>query len=145
VSVGLGVATLLLASSQAGGSTGRATITITALQTRFARVDRGAEGTGAGDLEIIQQRLFSRRVTPQAIGSANILCTVLSKTTSLCSGSYQLPKGTIVMSGDVGTRQRYELAITGGTELYDDARGSLVVTRTSLRPRRELLLFRLTG
>jgi hypothetical protein len=146
VLVGLGVAALLLATSQAGGSTGPATITITALQTRFRLVDHGAEANGAGDLEIIRQRLFTRRVTPKAIGGADILCTLLSKTTSLCVGSYQLPKGTIVTSGDVvGTRLRYELAITGGTELYDNARGSLVVTTRSPKPRRELLLFRLAG
>jgi hypothetical protein len=143
--VGLGVAALLLASSRAGGSTGPATITIGALQTRFTLVDHGAEATGVGDQEIIHQRLFTRRVTPKAIGRANILCTLVSKTTALCSGTYQLPRGTIVTTGDVGRRLRYELAITGGTELYDNARGSLAVTTSALKPRRELLLFQLTG
>jgi hypothetical protein len=80
------------------------------------------------------------------IGSAEILCTMLSKTAGICSGAYQLPKGTIVTTGEVGpTSLRYAVAITGGTELYDNARGSLVVTTTSLRPRREVLIFRLTG
>jgi hypothetical protein len=143
--VGLGLAALLLATSQAGGSTGPATITISGLQTRFTLVDHGAEASGAGDLEIIHQRLYTRRMSAKAIGSADILCTLLSKTTSMCSGSYQLPKGMIVTSGDVGSQLRYELAITGGTELYDNARGSLTVTTTSLKPRRELLRFRLTG
>jgi hypothetical protein len=145
VLVGLGVAALLLATSQAGGSTGPATITITARQTRFTFVDDGAEGKGAGDLAIIQQRLFTRRVTPKAIGRSDIVCTLLSKTTSNCSGIYRLPKGTIVTSGEVDSGLLYELAITGGTELYDNARGSLVATMTSLKPRRQLLDFRLTG
>ena len=35
--------------------------------------------------------------------------------------------------------------ITGGTGLYDNARGTLTVTAKGLKPRRELLLFRLSG
>jgi hypothetical protein len=143
--IGLGVAALLLASSQAGGSIGPATITITDLRTSFTPVDFGPHRASAGDLEIIRQRLY-KHATSRVIGSADILCTLLSKTTSTCNGTYQLPKGTIVTSGVVGaTTLLYEMAITGGTELYDNARGSLVVTTTSLKPRREVLVFRLTG
>jgi hypothetical protein len=105
----------------------------------------GAERSG-GRLGDLSQRLFARRGTPTAIGSADILCTRLSKTVGMCSGIYQLLKGTIVTTGEVGTaRLLYEVAIAGGTELYDKARGSLVATTTSLKPRRELLIFRLTG
>jgi hypothetical protein len=45
----------------------------------------------------------------------------------------------------IGSRLIYELAIVGGTELYDNARGSLVVTTTALTPRRQVLVFRLAG
>jgi hypothetical protein len=142
----LGVGVLLLATSRAGGSTGPATIAITDLRTSLTRVDLGAHGTSAGDLEIVHQRLFNRRFRARAIGSADILCTLLSKATSTCTGTYQLPRGTIVTSGEVGaTTLLYQLAIIGGTELYDNARGSLVITTTSLHPRREQLVFRLTG
>jgi len=35
--------------------------------------------------------------------------------------------------------------IVGGTGLYDDARGTLTVTASKFKPRREVLLFRLLG
>ena len=41
----------------------------------------------------------------------------------------------------------YDLAIVGGTRLYDDARGTVTIIRTTRPPRpiRELLYFRLAG
>jgi hypothetical protein len=33
----------------------------------------------------------------------------------------------------------------GGTGLYDNARGSVTVTATHLKPRREVLVFRFVG
>jgi hypothetical protein len=65
----------------------------------------------------------------------------------MCTLSVSLPRGEIVATGRVRYRQFYELAITGGTRLYDDARGTLTITRTTGPPRaiRELLYFRLTG
>jgi hypothetical protein len=48
-------------------------------------------------------------------------------------------------SGLLGRQLVYEVAVIGGTELFDNARGSLFVTTTQLKPRRELLVFRLTG
>jgi len=51
----------------------------------------------------------------------------------------------IVTAGLVSSRLFYTAAITGGTGLYENARGTLTVTARRLRPRRELLLFRLSG
>jgi hypothetical protein len=56
-----------------------------------------------------------------------------------------LPRGTIVATGVLSTRLLYELAVVGGTGLYDNARGTMLDTVTRLNPRRDLLLFRLTG
>jgi hypothetical protein len=39
----------------------------------------------------------------------------------------------------------YTQSIVGGTGLFDNARGTLTVTAKTLSPRREILLFRLTG
>src|SRR5207249_7576676 len=52
-----------------------------------------------------------------------------------------------VATGTVRFRQFSELAIVGGTNLYNDARGTLTIIRTthSPRPIRELLYFRLAG
>jgi hypothetical protein len=63
----------------------------------------------------------------------------------VCRGTFFLPKGKLVVGGSLLYRQFYELAILGGTGLYDNARGSLVVTRTDVRPVRDLVVFRLVG
>ena len=58
----------------------------------------------------------------------------------------ELPRGSLVVSGSIQSRLLYDIAVVGGTGLYDNARGTLTVTSTGLRPlRREVLLFRLTG
>ncbi|MBA2460756.1 MAG: hypothetical protein H0V45_03150 [Actinobacteria bacterium] len=49
------------------------------------------------------------------------------------------------MAGSLRFRQFYELAVVGGTGLYNNARGTLTVTRTGTRPTRDIVLFRLTG
>lgn len=134
-----------VAAPSAGAGTPPATIRITNVQTSIKTIDQGARGEGAGDLEIISQALYNRRVTPTPIGHADILCTLISQTRRSCTSTYTLPKGRIVTSGVIDTRLIYELAIVGGTELYDNARGSLVVTTTALNPRRQILVFRLTG
>ena len=63
----------------------------------------------------------------------------------MCDGTYQLPRGKLVVAGTFASRLLYDLAIVGGTLLYDNARGSLTVTATGFRPRHEVLVFRLTG
>jgi hypothetical protein len=139
------VCAVALPVTLAAAGTGPGTISITDRQTKDVVVDEGAKGPGPGDVEIIHQALYNRRVTSKPIGSADVMCTTLVANRRMCSGTYALPKGTIVTSGAIGNRLLYELAIVGGTELYDNARGSLVVTTTSLNPRREVLVFRLTG
>jgi hypothetical protein len=129
----------------AGAQTGPATIQITDQQTSDVYVDEGAHGRGAGDLEIIRQSLYNRRVSSKPIGHADIVCTFITSTSRTCTGTYALPKGDLVTSGVMGNRLLFELAIVGGTELYDNARGMLVVTTTALKPRREVLVFRLSG
>jgi hypothetical protein len=129
----------------AHGGTGPGTIRITNVQTKLTTVDVGARRRSPGDLEIIAQTLFNTRVTSRPIGHADLLCTLLTRTTRSCTATYELPKGNIVTSGVIDSRLIYEVAITGGTELYDNARGSLVVTTTALRPWRQVLVFRLSG
>jgi hypothetical protein len=125
--------------------TGPGTIRITNVQTSFRLIDEGRRGRSAGDLEIIDQSLYNRRLTTKPIGHATLLCTMLTRNTRSCTATYFLPKGTIVTSGMIGSRLIYEIAVSGGTELYDNARGALVVTTTALNPRRQVLVFRLTG
>jgi hypothetical protein len=127
------------------GSTGPSTINITSTQTMDRYVDGGGDGPGIGDREVIRQSLYNRRVTQTPIGRAEIVCTFLGGGSRSCLATYFLPKGKIVTGGAIGTRLLYETAVLGGTGLFDNARGLLVVTATSLSPRREILVFRLTG
>ena len=137
----LGAAAL---AGSAGGATPPGQIRITDLQTSYNFV-KARKGNYAGSLEIVKQRLFNPSVSSKPIGNASLVCTFLDRRTRSCSGTYVLPRGSLVVGGVIQTRLLYEIAVVGGTGLYDNARGSLTVTSTHLRPRREVLLFRLTG
>jgi hypothetical protein len=129
--------------SQAG--TGPATIRITDRELAVSRVDVGPRGTSPGDTEIIRVRL-RERVTQNTIGRAELVCTFVDSVRSrVCRGTYILPKGKIVVGGSILYRQFYDLAVLGGTGLYDNARGTLTVTRTHRNPVRDLVVFRLVG
>jgi hypothetical protein len=129
--------------SQAG--TGPATIRITDRELAVSRIDVGPRGTTPGDVEIIRSRLLER-VTGNTIGRSEIECTFVDTVRSrVCRGTYILPKGKIVVGGSILYRQFYDLAVLGGTGLYDNARGTLTVTRTQRKPVRDLVVFRLVG
>ncbi len=127
-------------------ATGPATIRITNVEDTVVRVDVGAKGKSPGDMEVIRQRLYNQRVTQRSIGRSELICTFVDRRRSrVCRGTYFLPRGRIVVGGSLLYRQFYELAVLGGTGLYDNARGSLVVTRMGVRPVRDRMVFRLVG
>ncbi len=129
-----------------GAGTGPATIRITDRQLSVVRVDIGARRTSPGDVEIVRHRLFERARPRNVIGRAELVCTFVdAKRSRACRGTYILPRGKIMVAGSLQYRQFYVLAVTGGTGLYDNARGTLSVTRTARRPVRDLVVVRLTG
>jgi hypothetical protein len=128
-----------------GVATGPATIRITSRETSRVRVDLGRPGRGLGDMEIIRQNLFNRRIRPTPIGHSEFVCTFTTATTRACTVTIFLPKGRLVAGGSIQYHDLFELAVLGGTRLYDNARGTLTVIRTTRRPRRHILLFRLSG
>jgi hypothetical protein len=130
-------------SSSAG--TGPATIRITNREISRERVDMGAPGRGAGDTEIIRHNLFNKRLSTSPLGHADYVCTFVTAGTRSCTATFFLPQGRLVAGGSIRYSSLYELAILGGTRLYDNARGTLTVIRTTQSPRRDILLFRLTG
>jgi hypothetical protein len=130
-------------TSSAG--TGPATVRITNREISRVRVDSGRPGRGPGDVEIIRQNLFNKRIKSRPIGHADLICTFVTKGTRSCTGTYFLPRGRLVAGGSIRFPELYELAVLGGTRLYDNARGTLTVIRTTRRPRRDILVFRLTG
>jgi hypothetical protein len=130
-------------TSSAG--TGPGTIRITNREISRVRVDAGKPGRGAGDMEIIRYNLFNKRIKLQPIGHSDYVCTFITPGTRSCTATFFLPQGRLVAGGSVRFPELYEMAILGGTRLYDNARGTLTVIRTTNNPRRDILLFRLTG
>jgi hypothetical protein len=145
------VAAGLVAAAVAGGSsllfasTGPATVRITAENEQITHVDIAPAGQSPGDVQVMRETLFNRHITDKAIGHAEFVCTFTAGRSRLCSGTFFLPKGKLMVEGPLRYRQFYELAIVGGTELYDNARGSMTMTRLSADPIRSLALFRLVG
>jgi hypothetical protein len=141
----LGVLVVAPWGGRSEAATGPATIRITDRELAVTRVDVGAHGISPGDMEIVRLRLLERG-TRTTIGRAELLCTFMDSVRSrVCRGTYFLPKGKLVVGGSILYRQFYELAVLGGTGLYDNARGTLRVTQTQRKPVRHVALFRLVG
>jgi hypothetical protein len=128
-------------SSQALNGPG--TIRITSRDIQISLANRGPASRGAGDTLLIRQLLFNKGIRKKSIGHADMVCTYTGFRSRQCSGTYFLPKGSIVVSGSLRYREFFELAVVGGTSLYDNVRGSLTATMFTRRPHREILIFRL--
>ena len=137
-----GLALLVMAVAPAAQALERnGTIRITTREVAHRVMDQGRRGRGPGDLEISRTLLYNKGLTPRAIGHGEIVCTFTGRRSRVCNGTYFLPRGKIVVAGALVYRQFYELAVLGGTGLYNNVQGSLTVTTT--RPRRDILTFRL--
>jgi hypothetical protein len=119
------------------------TIRITSRDVEVALDNRGPSSRGTGDVLLIRQLLYNKGITRQAIGHSDVVCTYTGSRSRQCSGTYFLPKGKIVVSGSMRWRGFFKLAVVGGTDLYDNVRGSMSGTMLGRGPRRELLVFRL--
>jgi len=121
------------------------TIHITARDVDVELDNRGPARRSTGDVLLISQLLYNKGITKQAIGRSNIVCTYTDQRFRQCNGTYSLPKGKIVVSGSLRYRGFFKLAVVGGTDLYNNVRGSVSGTLYSRSPRRELLVFRLVA
>ena len=133
----------VLAAGSATALTGPGVVRITGTQLSYSVVDNGRRGTSPGDVEITQYRLFNKRVRNKPIGHAQLVCVIVSQSFRNCVGTYFLPAGKMTVSGALQFRALYDMAVTGGTGLYNNVRGTLVVTRRHRNPNTDLLLFRL--
>jgi hypothetical protein len=118
-------------------------IRITDSETSHIHVDLGKSRKSPGDIDVYSMLLFNKRITTKAIGHAKLTCTAVGTTGQSCTGAYFLPQGEIVVQGVITSRLIYELAVIGGTGLYNNVRGSLTVTSLDRKPTKELLVFRL--
>jgi hypothetical protein len=141
-----GAAAMAIAtSSGADAGTGPAQIKITNTLVQSAFVNVGSAARGPGDQEIYAGRLYNRRITTKPIGRSEQQCTYSFSGVRNCRGTFTLPKGKLMVGGTLRYTELYQLAVLGGTGLYDNARGTVTVTRLGRRPTRELVVFRLTG
>lgn len=142
---GIGVAVIALATAAAAGPTtslkGPGIVRITSVQKKFSRIDIGKRGYSPGDMEITRVRLFNRRVRKRPLGNGQMVCTATGEKFWNCSGTYNLPDGSIVVSGARVFSDFYVLPVVGGSRLYNNVKGTLVVTR--VRRTEKLMLFRL--
>jgi hypothetical protein len=122
---------------------GPGTIRISSRDIDVAVINRGSLRRGSGDVLVIRQLLFNKGITKQAIGHSDLVCTFTGRRSRQCSGTYFLPRGKIVVSGSLRYREFFKLAVVGGTDIYDNVRGSMTGTLLARGPRRELLIFRL--
>jgi hypothetical protein len=136
----------LAVAATAGGSgalIGPGTIRVTDTLVKHIHVDGGSRGRGAGDIDFYREQLFNRGITPEPIGHSDVMCTATGTGSANCSGTYFLPKGKLMVEGVLASRLFYELAVVGGTRLYENARGTLTATALGGSPRHEFLIFRL--
>lgn len=83
------------------------------------------------------------------IGWAITVCDALGEggplgsATAACSATYLFPKGRIQAAGTRKVRSSYVLAVTGGSGLYSNVGGQLLVETVDESPRVEHLLFSL--
>jgi hypothetical protein len=139
-----GIALAVAAAASGSGSlTGPGTIRISDRQVSHIHVDLGDGGRGAGDQDFYRQLLFNKGITPKSIGHSDVTCTNTGTGSMTCTGTYFLPQGKIMVGGVIGGRLFYELAVLGGTGLYDNARGTLTATYLGGLPPKEFLVFRL--
>src|SRR3954451_2326021 len=95
---------------------------------KHVRVDgEPKERSRAGDLDFYRQTLFNKGITPSAIGHSDLTCVDTGTGSSSCTGTFFLPKGKIMVGGVIGSRLFYELAVLGGTGLYENVRGTLTI------------------
>ena len=110
-----------------------------------ASTDIGTEGPSAGDRSFQGLLLTDRR--GNIVGHGSVICTFLGQilpgSVSQCLGNYTLPLGRIVALGTRQRRDYYLLAVVGGTGVYSQALGTLIVSTVAMSPRKERLLFSL--
>jgi hypothetical protein len=122
------VAALALPAASAAAKGHGRTITIKATSqidnVRF--VDTGPAGDSPGDMLVFTEKLFNAKGAQ--IGSDAASCVRLFDVTSLCTGTYKLRGGRLMVQLlQPGPSGVYDQAITGGTGRFAGARGVVTV------------------
>lgn len=108
-------------------------ISLTSTSTGTTMVDNGTPGPGTGDQILITANLFRQG---GSYGTEGAVCTRVAPQTSLCTGTFSLPRGQLAWqhlhTTPVGAPPSdFDIAITGGTGAYATVHGHAHVARTS--------------
>ena len=126
----VGALTLMPASGIAHGRDHTLTIKARSQLDRVHLVDNAPAGDSAGDMLVFTERLLD--AGGKVIGSDAATCVRLFDRESLCTGTYKLRGGRLmvqlVQPGPTGT---YDQSITGGTGRFAGARGTVTVAQSS--------------
>jgi len=120
------------------------TVTLSATTKVHTHVDAGARGRSSGDVDVYRFVLYNKRIQARPLGHGDMVCTTITGSTQNCNATYFLPRGELVVSGVIGSRLIYVVAVVGGTDLYNNVHGTLTVTSVRRTPARDLVVFRLT-
>jgi len=124
------VGVLALSAGPAGAKGQERTIIIEARSQldRVQLVENAPVGDSAGDMLIFTERLLD--LHGRRIGSDAASCVRLFDMTSICTGTYKLPGGRVMVDLlQPGPAVTYDQAITGGTGRYARARGTVTVAQ----------------
>jgi hypothetical protein len=85
--------------------------------------------------------LLSR--SSKRVGTGWVGCIRIARASSArkCSGTYQLPEGSLELAGVISSRDRFTLLIVGTSGVYAGKEGSAQFSQTSSRPRQSLVTF----
>ena len=120
-------------------------IRVTTEPKRFYLADLGRPGRSPGDVEVVWQTVFNRRITQRPIGHYEMVCTYSFGPSRSCELTLFFQRGRIVAAGALRTRRVFQLAVTGGTQFYENAQGTMTVTRTRSKPSRDRVVIKLIG
>lgn len=95
---------------------------------REAVAVHSSQGDVAGSTETWRTRVLLPRKA-QVVGTGVLACIRADTFTTVreCVGTYILPRGRIQVAGEIINRSAYQLAIIGGSGVYDSAGGVMIV------------------
>ena len=129
VSPALGASSQVAALTASGNADRQQTIRVTAVFTEFAEIDVGAPGFSLGDEVVFSGNLLQHG---KPVGRVGVLCSFVStqnadRVEAQCPATATLPGGQITIQGVIVNRAlNWTLPITGGSGVYDRARGQVV-------------------
>jgi hypothetical protein len=125
-------AALAVCGAAAAKPAGTTPLNLESVQTSFAMVPQADMKTGPkiGDRMIFTQVLYNRdrqfgKPAGARVGTAETLCTILTRASFTCTVTAQLPGGELVLTGTNPTGSKHSnFAVVGGNGVYSNVSGS---------------------